>query len=127
MASFLLGFKSGGNNLLSGSYFSGQGGLHPVGGIQLRADKSNSGAIYVAFSGGMTIGSGGLNLSGFANMSGAMDGSPIYAGDGYFVPKLIFNTPPGSSGFIGNSGNPGIFVNPDAACSGAARIYVEVF
>ncbi len=73
MPSALLGFLSGGNNLLSGNYFSGQGVPHPVGGVQLRADKSNSGSIYVTLSGGVTITSGGLTASGFPNTSGLMD------------------------------------------------------
>ena len=57
MPSVRVGFISGGTNILSGNYFSGLGAVHPVGGIQLRAAKSNSGSIYFSLSGGVTVNS----------------------------------------------------------------------
>lgn len=117
MPSVLLGFTSGGCNILSGNYFSGLGTLHPVGGVQLTLDRSASGSVYVALSGKLTINSGGLNASGFPNFSGAMDGVQIAPGGAYFVPRIG----------IGPSSGPTLFVNPDANCSGQARIFWEVY
>jgi len=119
MPSFLLGFLSGGQDILAGNFWSGQGAFHPVGGVQLTADGNNSGSIYVALSGGLTIQSGGLTAAsgGMANLSGAMDGMQMRPGAGYFIPKIG----------IGLSGSPSIYVNPDAACSGQARLYMEPF
>ena len=124
MPSFLLGFISGGQNLLSGNWWSGQGsptnnGGHPVGGVQLLGYYNNSGYIYVSLSGGLTIQSGGLNASGYANGSGFMDAIPIGPNQSYFIPKLAF------PGFL--SGNPQLWVNPDAASSGSARIALEIY
>lgn len=113
MASVLVGFQSGGFNLLSGSYSSGH--PSPVGGAQLRLDKNASGAVYVALSGGLTIQSGLFPTSGAG--SGYLDGMPMYAGDAYFIPKIG----------IGASGFPQIYVNADANCSGQARLYWELF
>ena len=115
MPSILLGVISGGTNILSGNYWSGQGGIHPVGGIQLLMNPSNSGIVYVACSGGVTIRSGGFQASG---LSGGMDGMPIGPGVGYFIPKLEF---------IPSSGNPTIFCQPDANCSGQAVVFFEIF
>lgn len=114
MPSLILGFLSGGTNILSGNYYSGQGTFHPVGGVQLQAGKNQSGSIYVSLSGGVTIGSGGFMQSGF---TGNMDGIEISPGNGYFLPKLGFTV----------SGNPCIFAQPDAACSGVARLSWETF
>lgn len=115
MPSLVLGFNSGGTNILSGNYFSGTGAYHPVGGIQIRAGRAQSGSVYVALSGGVTVGSGVFFLSGF---TGRMDGMELGPGDSYFIPKLAF---------IGNSGSPQVFAQPDAACSGVAKLYWEVF
>ncbi len=125
MPSILVGFASGnlnsgalgGTNILSGNYWSGQGALHPYGGVQIATAPSNSGNLYIGFSGGMTINSGGLNTSGASNFSGAMDGMVLPPGSSYFIPRLAFGT----------SGTPKLFVQPDAACSGQARVYLEVF
>lgn len=123
MPSFIIpggGLWSGGADILSGNYWSGLGAVNPVGGVQLLADIRNSGAVYIAYSGGMTITSGGLgnNSSGFPNFSGRMDGTPIYPGGALLVPKLVF-TP--------FSGNPQLYALADAACSGQARLYLEAY
>ncbi len=118
MPSYLLGgAASGGTNLLSGNFWSGVGALHPYSNIRLKADNLNSGYVYIAFSGGMTIKSGGLNTSGFANNSGFMDGSPLAAGEVWFVPRLAV---------AGISGAPILYAAPDAAGSGHDRIFMEV-
>lgn len=127
MPSQLIGVISGGQNLLSGNYFSGLGAFHPVGGLQLRADKSNSGNIYVALSGGVTINSGVISNAGVTS-GGFMDGFPLAPGDSYFIPKIAFiqSSGGGLSGTTG-SGTPGIFVACDSACSGTARVNYEAF
>ncbi len=123
MPSVVLGFCSGipsGNyatNILSGNYFSGLGALHPYAGVQLRAAGTNSGNIYIALSGFMTITSGGFNTSGYPNQSGRMDGMLMAPGDAYFIPRLGINP----------SGGPLLYAQPDAACSGTARLFWEVF
>lgn len=118
MPAQLLGFLSGGTNLLSGNYFSGQGAYRPVGGVQLRAASTNSGNIYVALSGGVTIGSGTFQQSGsLLSGLGRMDGIPLSPGDPYFIPKTAFSV----------SGNPQIYAQPDSACSGQARVFWEIF
>lgn len=99
--------------LVSGNFWSGTGGFHPVGGIQLRAGLSNSGSVYVGLSGGMTVTSGGFFLSG----GGLNDGMPLAAGDSLFIPKVAFQT----------SGVVNVYVNCDAACSGQARIFWEAY
>jgi hypothetical protein len=118
MPSQRLGFLSGGTNILSGNYFSGQGSIHPVGGIQLRAASTNSGLIYVGLSGGVTTGSGVFQQSGsFLSGLGKMDGIPLGPGDPYLIPKVAFAV----------SGSPGIFIQPDVNCSGQAVVFFEIF
>ncbi len=125
MPSILVVFSSGnlnsgapgGTNILSGNYWSGQGAQHPYAGVRLATPATNSGNLYIGLSGGMTVTSGGLNTSGAANSSGGMDGMVLPPNTVYFVPRLAFGT----------SGTPRIFVQPDAACSGQARIHWEVF
>lgn len=121
MPSVVIGFLSGGTNILSGNYFSGQGAYHPVGGVQLVADISNSGNLYIGLSGGVTITSGVVQASGFA---GAMDGMQMRPGTPYYIPKIAFNVPGGPG--VNCSGQPAIYVLPDSACSGRARLYWEV-
>jgi hypothetical protein len=120
MPSALIDWVSGGFNLLSGvpgQLWSGWAHQAPVGGIQIVADPSNSGAVYVAFSGGMTIQSGGYWLSGQVG-SGYLDGMPVQPGGSYFVPKLAFPL----------SGAPQLFVQPSLAASGGyGRLYWEIF
>lgn len=114
MPAVRLGFLSGGTNLLSGNFFSGQGQFKPTGGVQLKMDKNNSGNVYVALSGGVTVGSGVFQQSGF---TGRMEGVQLNPGDPYFVPKSAFQT----------SGSPTIFCQPDANCSGQAVVYFEPY
>lgn len=131
MPSLILGFISGGTNIVSGNYWSGQGTIHPVGGIQLLAHPANSGIIYVALSGaifansgrqGITVLSGVSQLSGgLASGAGNMDGMPLSPGTPYFIPKLAF--PQSSSGVI----FPQVWCQPDAAASGQGRIHFEIF
>ncbi len=113
MPSVRLPSISGGTNILSGNYFSGQGSSRPYSEVRLVAATINSGLVYVALSGGVTVGSGVFPLSGF---TGAMDGFPLAPGGRYDVPKAAFRT----------SGSPAIFVQPDAACSGQAFVSWEV-
>ncbi len=111
------------------------GRLEPIGGLQLRAARENSGSVYVSLSGGnffsgqigTLVGSGGptINSGGWTPLSGnissgLMDGMQIGPGDAYFVPRIaIPNT--GAS-----SGNWSICLGCDTLCSGGfARVYVE--
>jgi hypothetical protein len=113
MPGAVIGSFSGGQLLISGGNYSGVGlAFKPAGQVQLTAWKSNSGNVYVAFSGGVTVLSGGFPLSG----GGLRDGVPVAPGDTYSVPKLA----------IPNSGIFNIYVAPDAACSGQARVFWEV-
>lgn len=131
MPQILLGAQSGGINILSGNYWSGQGTNHPVGGVQLMAHPNNSGIIYVALSGPIGLNSGGVSVtqnSGVFQQSGSiasglgnMDGMPLTAGTPYFIPRLAF--PQSSSGVI----LPQIWVTPDANCSGQARVNWEIY
>ncbi len=135
MPSMVMGFVAGSGftPLVSGNPWSGQ--LEPVGGIQFYAAPTNSGAIYLSLSGGNffsgqagqlvtsggpTINSGSMYLSGGA-YSGNMDGFPIFPGGGFFVPKLgLTNTGP-------TSGTIGLCVGCDTACSGLGRLYWITF
>lgn len=132
MPSLILGFISGnGTNIVSGNYWSGQGTIHPVGGVQLLTHPSNSGIVYVALSGAIGLNSGGRGItinSGVSQLSGGlvsglgvMDGMPLSPGVSYFIPKLAF--PQSSSGVI----LPQVWCQPDAACSGQARIHFEIY
>lgn len=116
MPSVVVGIISGGQNILSGNYFSGLGASHPVGGVQLLAWSANSGSVYVALSGGITINSGVLG-SGGSTSGGRMDGIQLTPGIPYFLPKVGFS----------RSGTPQVFVTVDAAGSGQARLYYEVY
>lgn len=121
MPSIKADWVSGGMNILSGVFaalWSGQGPAgFPVGGIQLRADKANSGSLYIALSGNMTIQSGDFFRSGGILSGGILDGMPMNPGDAYLLPKLSFPL----------SGAPAVFVQPDLACSGQGRLYWERF
>ena len=108
MASQLLEFTSGGQRLISGNPWSGR---QPPTLIEIRAAGTNSGSVYVGLSGGFTINSGRFGLSG----ASLMDGTPIAPGGLYTVPRSILH----------GSGTYNIFVNPDANCSGQARLYFE--
>lgn len=121
MPSAIIDATSGGVNIVSGNYFSGQGSFKPVGGVKLKAWDSNSGTIYIALSGGVTVLSGMFQASGGLASGGKMDGYPLGRGDTYEVPRLGYS----SSGTF--SGTCGLFVTPDAACSGQARVFWEAY
>lgn len=111
MPSILVGVISGGQLMVSGTVTSGRQ-PKPQGGIQIKAGGANSGNVYVALSGGMTINSGGVN-----NNSGAMDGLALSPGDAYWVP----------AGAMTTSGAINVYLGTDAASSGQARIYYEIY
>jgi hypothetical protein len=113
MPGAVIGFFSGGQLLISGGNYSGGIASKPQGKIELAAWGSNSGTVYVALSGGVTIRSGGYPLSG----GGLMDGFPLAPGDTYTIPKIALTV----------SGVFNIFVAPEAACSGQARVFWEVY
>jgi hypothetical protein len=69
----------------------------------------------------MTINSGGMTLSGGAQLSGALDGIPLGPGDGLWIPAYAFKSP------IGVSGNCNIFAMCDQAASGVGRLSWEVW
>ena|ERR1700738_541340 len=131
MASMIVSYipASGFTPIVSGNPWSGR--VEPVGGFQLRADKANSGSIYISLSGafvfsgqigclpasgGPTITSGAMFLSGGIS-SGMNDGMQLGAGDAFFIPKISFSS----------SGTYQVCVGCDPACSGTARLYVESF
>lgn len=97
--------------LISGNFFSGVAAPHPIGGVQMRADPSNSGFAYVYLSGGGTLTSGGFFLSG-VNVT---DGMILAPGDSYFVPKACLTL----------SGTVNIFVRTDATGSGRDKAWFE--
>lgn len=109
MPSVILPFTSGGYPLVSGNPWSGH--VNPQGGIQLRISPTCSGTVYVGLSGNLTITSGALGVPGYR------DGMPMVAGDSYFIPKSA----------CGNSGQLGVYLIPDASCSGQARVFFEVY
>ena len=110
--------QSGGMLIISGSFLSGYN--LPMGGIQFRADKNNSGNIFVGLSGGVTVTSGGYPLSG-GIYSGALDGMQLSPGDSYFVPRLSINNRGAESGTMN------VYAACDAVSSGFSRIFFEVF
>jgi hypothetical protein len=112
MPSTIIGAQSGGVSLVSGRFFSGA--IWPIGGLQLIADRNNSGAVFVALSGNVTISSGGGLGSG-----GMLDGLPLYPGDSYFVPKFAI------SGNLATSGTAIVTVTVAAGVSGFCRLYWE--
>jgi hypothetical protein len=132
MASLVLGYVPGSGFVPlfhSGNIFSGR--VEPVGGCQVRAWPSNSGAVYISLSGGNvfsgqwgtlpasggpTITSGAMPLSG-GPLSGICDGIVLQPGDSYFVPRIAFQT----------SGLNQVCAGCDAACSGQARLFWEMY
>lgn len=116
---------SGGTNILSGNYWSGQGIQKPYSEVRVKADWRNSGFIYVALSGSVsggtsiTVDSGTFQQSGSVISGlGSMDGWQLKAGEEYRIPKLAF--PPIESGW------PSVFVQCDAAGSGRDRVIYEI-
>ena len=117
MPGIRLNNQSGGQLAISGAWYSGNGS-EPIGSILFRAAVYNSGAMYVGLSGGITINSGGLNLSGFANGSGLMDAVPVYPGDCYQLPRLAT---------LRYSGNFNVYIATDPAVSGQGYAFWEIF
>lgn len=120
MPSVVLGqpLASGGQNILSGCAcpWSGQA-PSPVGGVQLRWMVGVSGAnCYISLSGGMTVTSGQMFLSGGA-ASGLLDGMVMTPGDSYYIPHIAT----GPSGFLS------IYALCDGPASGIGRLYWERF
>ena len=118
MPSFLFGGRSGGDVLISGWPWSGNQAQFPQGGIQIRMGQGSgnlSGYLYVGLSGGTTVQSGGYFGSG---LSGMLDGMQLGAGDSYWIPRI---------GTGKTSGAINVFLAGDAAVSGLARVYYEVF
>jgi hypothetical protein len=111
--------QSGGMPLISGNPWSGRA-PQPQSALVIKAARSNSGNVYVGFSGGVTVLSGGYPLSG----GGMRDGMPIGPGGVYQIPRSVF-TAGGTSGVYANSGGFGIYVAEDAQCSGQGRVYWE--
>ncbi len=99
----------------SGGFVSGVTSK-PVTGVQFLLDVSASGSVYIGLSGGTTNSSGMMMLSGGAN-SGMLDGIQLAPGRGYFIPKLGFAV----------SGQCNVYVRHDAACSGQARLFYEIY
>lgn len=116
MPSLVLGqpLASGPQIIVSGNPWSGLAPT-PVGGIQFRWISSGGNA-YIGLSGGMTINSGQMFLSGGPN-SGLLDGFPLAPGDGYFIPKLAFPL----------SGTYNVYAMCDQVASGVGRLYFERF
>lgn len=115
MPSILVGVISGGQLMVSGTLTSGRQ-PKPQGGIQIKAGGANSGNVYVALSGNMTINSGVLSAGGVAS-GGNMDGLALSPGDAYWVP----------AGAMAVSGAINVYLGTDAASSGQARIYYEIY
>lgn len=114
MPSVLIGnpLASGPQILISGCFWSGRQAV-PQGGIQLRLSPDASGNVYVGLSGGTTMMSGGMFLSG----GGRLDGMIMAPGDPYFIPRAAF----------GVSGTINVYVRHDAAASGQGRMFYEIF
>lgn len=113
--------QSGGMPLISGNPFSGRQ-YAPQSELIIKASRTNSGSIYVALSGGVTVLSGGFALSG----GGQRDGMEIGPGGSYSIPRLAFDKG-SASGSFAVSGGFGIYVACDPAASGQARVFWEAF
>lgn len=87
MPSLQVGAFSGGVQLVSGNPFSGNK-IVPYAGIQVKVDPDTlSGLVWLGYSGGLTIKSGGALSSG-----GMLDGFPLKTGEQFFIPKLLAPT-----------------------------------
>lgn len=114
MPSMQIGLVSGGQIIISGNPWSGH--ISPQGLITFRWQRAASGNVYVGFSGGLTVNSGGFATSGGFAHSGLLDGMEIGPGDVYSTPRIA----------TGLSGNFSVYATPDAGASGN-RMYYEVF
>lgn len=115
MPSFLVGnpLLSGPQIITSGWPYSGSKANYPIGYVQIRVHPNASGNVYIGYSGGMTLNSGGMFLSG----GGINDGMLLGPGDAFAVPRIA----------TGQSGNLSIYFRHDEAASGQARIYYELY
>lgn len=111
MPSFIFGGSSGGELIISGNPWSGQ--IRPQGGIQLKLAANSPGSLYVGFSGGITIASGGLFRSG----GGLLDGMGMTPGGAYWIPRIAT----GPSGFVN------VYVQGEPITSGQSRLFYEIF
>ena len=113
MPSIVLGIPllSGPQLVISGNPWSGQ--IRPQGGVQFRLHPNASGNAYLGLSGGMTFTSGGMSLSG----GGTLDGVLVAPGNAYFLPKIGFTI----------SGSFPVYAWHDAAASGQARLFWEIY
>lgn len=107
MPSLLVGAQSGGVPMVSGNPFSGR--ITQPGGALLRVAKSVSGLVYVGYSGGVTITSGGALSSG-----GLLDGIELANGE-----ERNIYSPPG--------GLANIFLTTPAATSGTLRVFWDPY
>jgi hypothetical protein len=106
MPGVILTNASGGQNIVSGNFWSGQGAQRPVGGVQVVPGPANSGNIWIAASGGVTVNSGT-----------AMDGIPVKPGQAWFFPRSIL--------FGQGSGAPQIWIAVDPNTSGFNSVFFE--
>lgn len=110
MPSTIVGFFSGGIQLVSGNPYSGN--IRPFAGVRLRVSNLSgpqfSGAIYVGLSGGITMMSGGGQSSGGLN-----DGWELRPGD---TKEMV----------MGPGGIAEIWVTTPAASSGG-RLFWEAY
>jgi hypothetical protein len=115
MPSLLLSNASGGQNILSGGLWSGAvgGQGNPVdGSVMLRLSPTSPDYCYVSLSGGTTVTSGGVTVSG-----GQLDGMIMCPGDTLFIPKSA----------LGWSGEPAIYVATGPAGQNTSRLFFEIF
>lgn len=117
MPSFLIGNRPGGDVILSGQNYGSGGVRLPRTGVQLRLDRAASGNAYVGLSGNLTINSGMISVVSGGPNSGLLDGMEMGPGDAYFIPAAAFPS----------SGTFNVFASCDAACSGQARLFFDVW
>jgi hypothetical protein len=111
MPSLLLTAASGAPfPLVSGNLWSGQG-FKPYSQVRLYLDRSASGNAYISTSGNATVTSGGFLLSGQNQ-----DAMALAPAGRLEYPRLVFV-----------SGQLNLFATCDAAASGQARLYFEIF
>lgn len=103
MPSTLIGGQSGGVQLVSGNPWSGQ--MTAPTGLRLRVTSNSSGSAFIAYSGGITIFSGGALASG-----GMSDGLEMRVTDPWYTMQLP----------VGGAQN--IYATATAANSGQVRI-----
>lgn len=103
MPSLIVGAQSGGVPIVSGNPYSGK--FPQFGGVSLRVTTNSSGSAFVAYSGNITMFSGGALTSG-----GLRDGLELRVGD----PAVGIAIPP--------NGLEGIYATVAATVSGQVRL-----